>query len=105
MDTAIEKGDFVTDAGGIPKQLFGLEQQLQQVYLRLKGRRGCFYYDPFFGSRLHTLPEHPTREQILSCVEEALRDWTAVTVTSLEQTEEELVVSVTTDLGSGTVTV
>ena len=61
MDTAIEKGDFATDAGGIPKPLFGLEQQLQQVYLRLKGRRGCFYYDPFFGSRLHTLPEHPTR--------------------------------------------
>ena len=102
MDTAIEKGDFATDVGGIPKPLFGLEQQL---YLRLKGRRGCFYYAPFFGSRLHTLPEHPTREQILSCVEEALRDWAAVTVTSLEQTEEELVVSVTTDLGSGTVTV
>ena len=58
MDTAIAKGDFATDVGGIPKVISGLEQQLQQVYLRLKGRRGCFCYDPFFGSRLHTLQEN-----------------------------------------------
>lgn len=106
MDTAIDQGDFAVQFGGIPKECDQREALLQQVYLRLKARRGTLPYLPKFGSRLHTLTEKTrTQEAVLTCIAEAMDGCETVQITRTTVTDDAILVEVSTPYGSGTITI
>ena len=106
MDTAIYNGDFLTAAGGIPVEYTGRDELLQQVYLRLKVKRGSLPYAPTLGSRLHTLtPGTTTQEAVLTFIAEAMEGCSNAEILSAEMTETGIAVEVRTPYGTGTITI
>lgn len=84
MDTAIKDGDFKTNENGLPVQISGVQELLQQAMFRLVVKKGSFFYDQQLGSRLYTLKGSYGNREILSenamqMVREALRPMPRVT--------------------------
>lgn len=106
MDTAIQNGDFLRDAGGRLRSLDGREELLQRAYLRLQARRGAFPYDPQLGSRISLFsPEELTVETAMACIEEAMVDDTALTAVGTTVIPSGVAVEIDTVYGRGTVVI
>ena len=106
MDTAIQNGDFLRSAGGLPVTVCGREELLQRAYLRLQSKRGAFPYDPQLGSRIPLVPLGKlTAEAAMAFVEESLGDDPSLTVTDTTVTKAGVTVTLDTAYGSGTVVI
>jgi phage gp46-like protein len=55
VELKLENGQYVTAGSGIPERVEGTEELLQRARMRLTARRGSFYPDPDYGSRLYQL--------------------------------------------------
>lgn len=55
MELKLENGRYVMDAGGVPAKVRGTEELLQRARMRLAAKRGSFWPDPEYGSRLYLL--------------------------------------------------
>lgn len=55
MELKLRDGAYVISPAGLPETVSGAEEILQRALLRLAARRGSFWPDPEYGSRLHTL--------------------------------------------------
>lgn len=75
MDTLIKDGDFLLDACGLPKLIYGGEEACQRVRLILSVQKGTFIYDRNFGADWSALAgcENPEKTAGL-IVREALAD-------------------------------
>lgn len=92
MELRLREGQYVPGAPGGFERVFGKEELLQRVCMKLKARRGEFYPLPEYGSRLYTLAsvkpslrETAARQFIL----EALADETGLVLDSVEVEEGE----------------
>ncbi len=54
MDIEIKNGDWVHENGTLA-MIEGTQEILQHARIRLQAKKGGFYSDPSFGSRLHEL--------------------------------------------------
>lgn len=82
MDTALKNGDFQRNPNGIPHSIDGIRELLQRAEIRLKVPLGSFVYDPWLGSRLHTLSAQDKARDVkaLTIAQEALREIPELTV-------------------------
>ena len=83
MDTAISNGDFMLDSNGIPISIYGIQEILQRVLIRLTVRKGSFIYDTNLGSDLYKLKKTTStsiKSRALSMVKEALKPMSNVLV-------------------------
>ena len=55
MELKLQNGRYSLSTAGIPETVSGAEETLQRALLRLAARRGAFWPDPDYGSRLYTL--------------------------------------------------
>ena len=77
MELKLQDGRYALSAAGVPESVRGAEETLQRVLMRLTARRGAFWPDPEYGSRLYTLPQlRPSRRAAAAklFVAEALSD-------------------------------
>ena len=56
MELKLQNGRYALSAAGVPETVRGAEELLQRALMRLTARRGAFWPDPNYGSRLCTLP-------------------------------------------------
>ena len=56
MELKLQNGRYALSAAGVPESVRGAEELLQRALMRLTARRGAFWPDPDYGSRLYTLP-------------------------------------------------
>ena len=57
MELKLRDGRYAVSAAGVPETVRGAEEILQRAMMRLTARRGAFWPDPEYGSRLYTLPQ------------------------------------------------
>lgn len=88
MDLKWEPGGVVLDGTGLPQQVDGLEELLQNITLRLP--RGCFLYDPGLGSSLKELDagEENSTQRAWAVASEALLGMPGVQVSGAEYDQE-----------------
>ena len=55
MELKLENGRYVMSAGGVPEKVHGTAELLQRAQMRLAAKRGSFWPEPEYGSRLHQL--------------------------------------------------
>ena len=55
MELKLRDGNYVLSAAGLPETVGGAEELLQRALMRLAARRGSFWPEPEYGSRLYTL--------------------------------------------------
>ena len=55
MELKLRDGKYVLSDAGLPERVRGAEEVLQRALMRLAARRGTFWPDPEYGSRLYTL--------------------------------------------------
>ena len=55
MELKLRDGRYTLSAAGVPETVRGTEEILQRALMRLTARRGAFWPEPEYGSRLHTL--------------------------------------------------
>lgn len=55
MELKLRDGCYTLSAAGVPESVRGAEETLQRALMRLTARRGAFWPDPDYGSRLYTL--------------------------------------------------
>ena len=55
MELKLENGRYVMGPGGVPEKVRGTAELLQRAQMRLAAKRGSFWPDPEYGSRLHLL--------------------------------------------------
>lgn len=87
MDTALLNGDFELSANGLPRQISGERELIQQILIRLSVPEGAFVHDPTLGSRLHKLepmPPEKMNEAAILYAADALRDMRGVEVIGAE---------------------
>ena len=90
MDLKWEPGGVVLDGPGLPQQVDGLEELLQNITLRLRLPRGCFLYDPGLGSSLKELDagEENSTQRAWAVASEALLGMPGVQVSGAEYDQE-----------------
>ena len=107
MDLKVEKGMHTLGPQGLPQQVEGLEELLQNACLRLSLHRGEFPYGRELGSGLHQWEaegEHAI-ERALALANEALLDLPGVQAENAAETEDGVRFTLRTPLGEGDVTV
>ena len=57
MELKLQNGRYPLSAAGVPETVRGAEELLQRARMRLTARRGAFWPDPDYGSRLYTLSQ------------------------------------------------
>ena len=85
MDILLKNGDHARDGRGLPRQLEGLSEYLQQALIRLSVRKGSLARDPDLGSELYRLATARTewRDRLaMSYAQEALAPIRELTVLS-----------------------
>ena len=55
MELKLRDGKYTLSAAGLPQTVSGAEELLQRALMRLAARRGAFWPDVTYGSRLYTL--------------------------------------------------
>ena len=83
MELKLRNGRYTVSAAGVLETVAGTEETLQRVLLRLTARRGAFWPDREYGSRLYTLPRLKSSQRPAAAgefVAEALAGETDVTV-------------------------
>lgn len=55
MELKLRDGQYIVSTAGVPETVANAEETLQRVLMRLAARRGSFWPDPNYGSRLYTL--------------------------------------------------
>lgn len=107
MDLKWEPGGVILGTGGIPEQVDGLEELLQNVALRLNLRRGGLPYDPKLGSGLFQLDpqEENSGQRAWALANETLMDLPGVRVIQANYDTETKMwrFAVETPLGKGQV--
>lgn len=90
MDLKWEPGGVVLDGTGLPQQVDGLEELLQNIMLRLRLPRGRFLYDPGLGSSLKELDagEENSAQRVWAVASEALLGMPGVQVAGAEYDQE-----------------
>ena len=63
MEIRLDNGEYVTDDLGMTQRVTGNEEILQRVMMRLRARRGAFWPDRDYGSRLWTLGRIPKSQR------------------------------------------
>lgn len=105
MELKLRNGSYVLTAAGLPETVSGAEETLQRVLMRLTARRGAFWPDPDYGSRLYTLSRLKPAQRAAAArqyVAEALSEETDVTVEDVAYvpgTDDSATVAVTLLLG------
>ena len=105
MALKIVNGVYALKDSGLPEEIDGLEELLQDISLRLSLPKGTCPYLREAGSRLHTLDftaEHAA-DRALSLAQESLLELPGVAVKSAKVTAGGIDFTVDTPLGSGTV--
>ena len=109
MDLKWQPGGIVLGPGGLPQQVGGLEEMLQNVALRLTLRRGSLPYAYGLGSGLSDLDpkEENSGQRAWALANETLMDLPGVRVNQADYQQEtgNWFFSVETPLGSGQVAV
>ena len=107
MDLKIKEGLHVLGPTGLPEQVEGLEELLQNACLRIALRRGEFPYGRELGSALWQWDprEEHASERAVALANEALLDMPGVRAVSMEVTEAGVEFHICTPLGEGDVTV
>ena len=106
MALKIEDGAYALTSAGLPEEIGGVEELLQNVMFRLNLPLGAFPYGRNLGSRLHTLDfsqEHAA-DRAAALANEALLPLPGVRVKAAElQGENKIKFTVATPLGERTV--
>ena len=106
MALKLKDGAYALTAAGLPEEIGGVEELLQNVMLRLNLPLGTFPYGRTLGSRLHTLDltdEH-TADRAAALANEALLELPGVQVKAAALLEEKKIkFTVVTPLGERTV--
>ena len=86
MELKLQDGRYTLSAAGVPETVRGAEETLQRVLMRLTARRGAFWPDPDYGSRLYTLSQLTPAQRAAAAklfVAEALSDEPEARVTDV----------------------
>ena len=106
MALKIKDGVYALTAAGLPEEIGGVEEQMQNVMLRLNLPLGTFPYGRALGSRLHTLDlsqEHAA-DRAVALANEALLPLPDIQVKAVEILEEKKIkFTVAAPLGERTV--
>ncbi len=105
MALKLKDGVYALNAAGLPEEIGGLEELLQNLALRLNLPQGSFPYDRALGSRLHRLDltrEHAA-ERARAFAEEALLGLPGVEIAAVAVDADSVRFTVNTPLGSGEV--
>lgn len=107
MEIRLENGAVCANGLGLPETAEGLEATLQRVYNRLNAVRGSFLYDRSLGSRIPEmdLSVEEAAENALRFAQEALLDCPEITVEGTKVLGNTVIVTLSTPLGTGNVTV
>ncbi len=102
MDNKINNGDTELNNKGLPTELYGLEECIQQAFIRITVKKGSFPYNRELGSRLHTLASGADKERLLAYGQEALSG-SGITASGVELTGGKMVFTLSTPFGAGQV--
>lgn len=83
MELRLRDGRYAVSPAGVLETVQGTDETLQRVLQRLTARRGAFWPDPDYGSRLYTLSRLKPAQRAAAAgefVTEALAGETDVTV-------------------------
>lgn len=109
MDLKWEPGGVTLGSNGLPLQVDGLEEALQNIALRLRLPRGSFLYDPTLGSGLGKLDpaEENSAQRAWALASEALLACPGVHITGVTYNQETGAweFTVETPLGTGQISV
>ena len=86
MQTAMENGDFMRNAHGLPVPLYDWEAKLQEILIRLSVRKGRFPLDLELGSDLYKLTTH-TGDPVAFALDAARRALAPMGEITLEDAE------------------
>lgn len=87
MDTLLVNGDHFKDKRGYPAQIFGEEELIQKILLKLLIPKGSFVLDTSLGSQLYKLPpaiNKANTRTALSYILNALEDVEQITNISVK---------------------
>ena len=87
MELKLENGKYSLSPAGIPETVSGAEELAQRIAMRLTARRGEFWPEERYGSRLFTLGKLKPSQRATAArefVEEALLEERDVSVTKVE---------------------
>ncbi len=91
MDTALLNGDFLLSNRNKLLSIFGMDEILQRIFIRLSVPKGSFAYHRSFGSELYKLKNHsdhlPQRAKALA--EQALDGLDGVAIDDVEISYDE----------------
>ncbi len=107
MSLQISMGTYPLDSRGLPKEVTGLAELVQNAALRLNLPKGKFPYGRELGSRLGELDREDGHagEQAVALANEALMDMPGVKAVSAELAENgSICFQLTTPLGEGEAT-
>lgn len=103
MDLKLENGNIALGPGGLPQMVGGLEELLQNAWLRLSIRRGSLPYCRELGSGLWQWDpqEDHALDRAVALANEALLDLPGVRAKRAEATEDGVRFLMETPLGEG----
>ena len=102
MDNKITDGDTELNKKGLPMEITGIDECIQQAFIRLTVKKGNFPYNRELGSRLHTLGPVVEKNQLLAYAREALSG-SGIYADDAEILEKEIIFSLSTPFGKGEV--
>ena len=102
MDNKITDGDTELNKKGLPMEITGIDECIQQAFIRLTVKKGSFPYNRDLGSRLHTLGPVAEKNQLLAYAGEALSG-SGIYAEDVEILENVFIFSLSTPFGKGEV--